>query len=364
MMTLRQFDAAPKVIPSATSWYLADLGESRGKQELFTQQSPQKLKSLREHALIESAVSSNRIEGVEVEQARIGTVVFGKAHLRDRDEEEVRGYRQALDLIHARGAALPFSEETVLHLQSQSRGGIGDAGQYKQTENDIIAVFPDGRREVRFRTVKPADVPACMREMIERWHAVLLHRTVHPLIALGACNLDFLCIHPFRDGNGRTSRLLFLLLTYHLGFEVGRYISFERLIEQNKERYHETLRLSSQGWHEGKHDPWVYINFLLYTLIEASKEFERRAGETASPRGSKTTLILNAIDRYVGPFQATDVQRVCPGVGLDLIRRILKEKRQAGQLDCKRRGPKSLWDKTDAWGLGLTYDLGNNLGTN
>src|ERR1700732_1127037 len=126
MMTLRQFESAPKTIPAATSWYLADLGQAQGKQELFTKQSPQKLRVLREHALIESAVSSNRIEGVEVEQARVGTIVFGKALLRDRDEEEVRGYRKALDLIHAHRANLPISEDTIRKLHSLSRGGIGD----------------------------------------------------------------------------------------------------------------------------------------------------------------------------------------------------------------------------------------------
>src|SRR5947209_7598054 len=138
MMTLRQFETPPKTIPAATSWYLADLGQAQGKQELYTKQSPQKLKVLREHALIESAVSSNRIEGVEVEPARVGTVVFGKAPPRDRDEEEVRGYRKALDLIHTRGADLSVSEETIRRLHALCRGGAGDAGEYKEKENDII----------------------------------------------------------------------------------------------------------------------------------------------------------------------------------------------------------------------------------
>jgi Fic family protein len=354
MMTLRQFAEPPQVIPAATSWYLADLGQALGKQELFTKQSLQKLKVLREHALIESAVSSNRIEGVEVDKARVGTIVFGKGLLRDRDEEEVRGYRDALKLIHTESAHLPVSEETVRRLHSLSRGGIGDAGEYKQTDNDIIEVFPDGRREVRFRTVRVADTQVSMCELIRCWHEVLKHRTVHPLIALGAFNLDFLCVHPFRDGNGRASRLVFLLQCYHLGLEVGRYISLERLIEQNKERYYETLKLSSEGWHEGNHNPWHYINYLLYTLIDAYKEFERRVGQTASPKGSKTELVLSAIDRRVGPFQASDLQRDCPGVGVDLIRRVLKEKRQSGQVNCLIRGRNSLWDKTDKWKLGTT----------
>src|SRR5438093_1330954 len=151
MMTLRQFAAEAPAVPASTSWYLADLGEARGKQELFTRQAPQKLKVLRESALIESAVSSNRIEGVEVDAARVGTVVFGTARLRDRDEAEVRGYRSALDLIHTRGAGLPVTDETVRHLHALSRGGVGDAGEYKQAENDIIEVSPDGRRQVRFR---------------------------------------------------------------------------------------------------------------------------------------------------------------------------------------------------------------------
>jgi Fic family protein len=343
MMTLRQFEMAPKSIPAATSWYLSDLGEARGKQELFTRQSPQKRKVLREHALIESAVSSNRIEGVEVDQSRVGTVVFGKASLRDRDEEEVRGYREALDLIHTKGAGLPITEETLRHLHLLSRGGIGDAGEYKQSENDIIEVFPGGRREVRFRTVRAADTPAYMAEMIDRWQNVLRHQTVQPLIALGACNLDFLCIHPFRDGNGRVSRLLFLLQCYHLGFEVGRYISLERLIEQNKDRYYETLKLSSQGWHEGKHDPWPYINFLLYTLLDATREFERWVVETASPRGAKTDLVLLAVRSQSGEFRLTDIERACPGVGRDWIRTLLADLKRKGEVTCQGRGPAARW---------------------
>jgi Fic family protein len=266
----------------------------------------------------------------------------------------VRGYRDALNLIHTQGAKLPIAEETLRRLHALSRGGIGDAGEYKQTDNDIIEVFPDGRREVRFRTVHAGDTPPFMAELIQRWRDVQTQRTVHPFIALTAFNLDFLCIHPFRDGNGRVSRLLFLLTCYHGGLEVGRYISLERLIEQNKERYYETLKLSSEDWHKGKHNPWHYINFLLYTLLDAYKEFEQRVGETASPRGSKTALVLGAIDRRVGAFQAADLQRDCPGVGLDLIRRILKEKRKSGQVDCEIRGPKSLWHKTDKWKLGTT----------
>lgn len=259
MMTLRQFLKKPETIPAITSWYLADLGEARGKQELFIRQSPQKLKVLREHALIESAVSSNRIEGVEVEQSRIRTVVFGKALLKDRDEEEIRGYRDALKLVHEQGKNIPISEETILTLHRTIRGDIWDAGEYKQKNGDIIEKYPDGRERVRFKTVEASRTPEAIGQLIKMWNDCLYEKWVHPLIALAAFNLDFLCIHPFRDGNGRVSRLLLLLQCYHLGYEVGRYISLERLIEQNKERYYETLERSSQGWHQGKQDSWPYI---------------------------------------------------------------------------------------------------------
>ncbi|CAN5557529.1 Fic family protein [soil metagenome] len=347
-MTFRQFLEGPPSISTRTAWYLADVAEALGKQELFTRQAPQKLKALREHALVESAVSSNRIEGVEVEHKRIGTVVFGKATLRDRDEEEVRGYRKALDLIHTKGSSLSISEATIRKLHALSRGGLGDAGEYKQNENDIIAVHPGGRREIRFRTVSAIETPTFMAELIERWKQIQLEREIPPLIALGMLNLDFLCIHPFRDGNGRASRLLLLLSCYHAGVEVGRYISLERLIEQNKERYYEVLKLSSDGWHQGKHNPWHYINFLLYTLKEAYQEFESRAGDVKMPRGEKQDLVKQAIQREPSFFTISDLQRNCPGVSVDMIRLVLKQLREKGSVECLSRGRNARWQRVSS----------------
>jgi len=345
MMTLLQFKSKPENIPASTSWYLADLGEARGKQELFTKQAPQRLRVLRENAMIESAVSSNRIEGVTVDQARLQPILFGKAALRDRHEEEVRGYRDALRLIHEQGKKLPVSEKTILTLHRLCRGEVWDAGKYKEKDGDIIEKYPDGRERVRFKTVKAVKTPAFMKELVEMWDRCLLERWVHPLIALAALNLDFLCIHPFRDGNGRISRLLLLLQCYHLGYEVGRYISIERLIEQNKERYYETLEQSSERWHKGKHDPWPYVNYLLYILKSAYREFEERVGQMKSPRGTKTELIESAIKRFSGPFRISDVQRECPGVSLDMIRLVLKDLRSAGMVECLGRGQNAQWQK-------------------
>ena len=354
MITLRLFSEKPTSIPPSTAWYLADLGEARGRQELFTRQYPQRLKALREHALIESAVSSNRIEGVEVDQSRIATIVFGKPLLRDRDEEEVRGYRETLDLIHKQGAKLSVSEDTILTLHRLARGEIWDAGKYKEKNGDIIEKYPDGRSRVRFKTVPAAATPNYLRELVEIYDDTIKDRKIPHAVLMAAFNLDFLCIHPFRDGNGRVSRLLLLLQCYHLGFEVGRYISLERLIEENKERYYETLEQSSHGWNEVKHDPWPYINYILSIIKTAYIEFEDRLGRVKIPRGEKTGLVLRAIDRMQGPFRIAELRKKCPNVSVDTIRRVLKNMRAKNQVECLGRGQSAQWRKTKNWQLGNT----------
>jgi Fic family protein len=343
--TLRQFENIPQSIPATSAWYLFDLGEARGKQELFTRQSPQKLKALREHAMIESAVSSNRIEGVEIAQSRVATIVFGKALLQDRDEEEVRGYRDALKLIHGQGKDLPVSEEVILTLHNLSRGEIWDAAKYKEFDGNIIEKYPDGRQRICFKPVSASDTPFYMKGLVEMWNRSLTERWVHPLVALAAFNLDFLCIHLFRDGNGRVSRLLLLLQCYQLGYEVGRYISLERLVEQNKERYYETLEISSQKWHEGQHDPWPFINYLLYILKSAYSEFENRVSVMPSPKGAKRELIESAVAAFPDVFTLSELERACPGVSRDMIRKVLRSLKEAEVIESLSRGPGALWQK-------------------
>ena len=347
MLILERFASPPESIPTAMVWAIAELAEARGKQELFTRQSPQRLKALREHALIESAVSSNRIEGVEIEPSRVEPVILGRAALRDRDEEEVRGYRDALNLIHTQGSALAVSEATIQRLHMLTKPEVWDAGTYKERDSDIIERYPDGRERVRFRTVTATATPAAMRALVTAWDRCQRESWVHPLIALAVFNLDFLCIHPFRDGNGRVSRLLLLLQSYHLGFEVGRYISIERLIEQNKERYYETLEQSSQGWHEGKADPWPYVGFVLYVLRSAYREFAQRVDVVKEPRGAKAELVEEAIASMQQDFSVLDLERICPGVSRDHIRRVLKTLRSQGQIESLGRGPGALWRRKE-----------------
>jgi hypothetical protein len=184
-----------------------------------------------------------------------------------------------------------------------------------------------------------------MGKLTALWQRGIVEKWVHPLVLLAALNLDFLCIHPFRDGNGRVSRLLFLLACYHCGLEVGRYISLERIIEDNKERYYEVLEQSSARWHEGKHDPWPAIGFLLFILTQACKEFERRVGELRSPRGEKTARVFAAVERQVSTFRVADLQAECHGVGLDLIRRVLARLQKEKKIKSLGTGRSAKWEK-------------------
>ena len=183
-----------------------------------------------------------------------------------------------------------------------------------------------------------------MRELVAAW-SVIENEHIPPLVAMAAFNLDFLCIHPFRDGNGRVSRLLLLLQCYHAGIEVGRYVSIERIIERNKERYYETLEKSSGGWHDGTHDPWPYITYVLYVLKEAYREFETRVGDTATQRGEKGETVIAAVKRMTEPFSIAELQRECPGVSVDMLRHVLKSLKTNGRVECLGRGRNARWKR-------------------
>jgi len=346
--TLRLFPLERLGIGASTAWYLSDLGELRGKQALYTQQSPQRLKALRESAIIESAISSNRIEGVTIDPKRVREILVAPRPLfRDRNEEEVRGYRDALALIHKHAADLPVGNETIYRLHALTRGQIWDAGQYKSKDGDIIERYPDGSERVRFRTVPAAETPVAMDTLIRDWHLCLEERWVPPPIALAAFNLDFLCIHPFRDGNGRVSRLLWLLQSYQLGYEVGRYISLERLVEENKDRYYETLEQSSRGWHEGAHDPWPYINYVLSIMKEAYRDFVDRVGVLKAPRGEKRQRVIDGIEQLLArpgrAFKISELEQICSGVSRDMVRHVLREQQEQGVVSCTGRGAGAKW---------------------
>lgn len=354
MMTLRQFRQEPESLPMVTSWALTDLAEGKGRQELFTRQSPQKLRVLRENAMIESAVASNRIEGVNIAPGRVDAVLRGKGVLTDRDEQEVRGYQDALRWIHEEHDKIAVSVDTILRLHALCRREVHDAGKLKDQDGEIIEKYADGRVRVRFKPVTAKETPAALDELITLGVDCLRNRWVPPLVAVAAFNLDFLCVHPFRDGNGRVSRLLLLLQLYHVGYEAGRYISVERIIEQNKERYYETLEEASAGWHESRHRPWPYVNYLLYVVQRTYKEFEERLGQVAEPKGDKTRRIELAVGRRIGSFHVNEIQQACPGISLDMIRHVLKDLRGKGAVECTGRGKLATWRRV--------AELGNRNG--
>lgn len=356
MNTFLHFLPNLKSIPMITTWELAALAEMKGHQELYTRQSPQRLKKMLEFSMIESAVSSNRIEGVSIEAKRVGTVLFGNTNPRDRNEEEVRGYRNALELIHARANKLKLSLETLCQLHALSRPGLWDSGKFKEKAGDIIEIYSDGASRIRFKTVAPEKVTEYLNVAIEKYGEIIRDNRISPLIALAAFNLDFLCIHPFRDGNGRVSRLVLLLMLYQLGYEAGRYISIEKMIEATKEQYYETLELSSHDWHTGKHDAWPYINYLLFTFKNVYKEFESRFADSSAPRGEKTGQIIRALNEFTGEFTLKELEQNCPGISRDMIQTVMKQ--NAEYLTCTGHGAGSKWRRIEV----IPLNKGNNSG--
>ncbi len=275
MMSFRSNYLCDLKLPLSTVWLLTDVAEAKGRQDRYVQRSPEALTSLRETALIQSVESSNRIEGVTVAPERLRPLVLENARPRDRSEEEIQGYRRALELIHTGARDLAITPELLQRLHATIQEGSGDAGQWKRVTNEIVELQEGAPPVVRFRPVTVAETPGAVEELCLLYRYTLNQSLAPPLVAVAALVFDFLCIHPFRDGNGRISRLLTLLALYQHGFEVGRYISLERLVEESRADYYEVLRLSSQGWHAGRHDLLPWLNFFLTIVKRACKEWEK-----------------------------------------------------------------------------------------
>lgn len=333
-------------LPLSAVWLMNSIAEYKGKQELYAKQSPQILKTLLEAALIESAESSNRIEGVTVDHARLKPLIIGHSKPRDRSEEEVAGYRKALDLIHSKYKSLRITPETIKELHRLCRGESWDAGKWKEKDNDIIRKHSDGRVEVIFKPVSAAKTPEMMKQLCLSYEHSISQFKYPDLYVVACLVLDFLSIHPFRDGNGRISRLLTLLVLYQHGFMVGKYISIERIVEQSKETYYETLNKSSQKWHEAKHDVIPWINYFLGTVLAAYKEFEERAQNIKPARGSKTQLVNHAIEHQVGEFSLNDIERECPSVSRDMIKIVFRELQKTKKIECLGKGKSAKWKKS------------------
>ena len=329
---------------------LKALGEYRGKQELYRRQTPQILDILKQAAVVESAESSNRLEGITAPVERIEALVLRGTMPRDRSEQEIAGYRDALNLLHESARDMAFSVNVILQLHSMLfRYAPAPGGRWKMAQNEIVERNPDGSvRRIRFVPPSPVATPPLMQGLTENY-AKVIDAGREPLIIVPLALLDFLCIHPFGDGNGRMSRLLTAQLLYHFDCEVGRFISLERIFEESKVSYYETLQASSQGWHEGKHDVFPWMTYFWGVMLRAYREFEERVGTIRTGRGAKGDLVEQAIARRVGPFAISDIEGDCPGVTRDWIRMVLRRLKAKGRIAPLGKGRGAKWMRTDTW---------------
>jgi len=336
------------VLPPGLIQTIRQIGENKGRQDLFRLQAPEKLENLRQVAMIQSVESSNRIEGVTAPVARIEALIRDKTTPQNRSEGEIAGYRDVLATIHASAPDIPFTERVVLQLhRDMMKYGTVPGGVWKPVQNEIEEVRPDGTRFVRFRPTEPYLTPDAMQELHQAFRQNLKDGRHEPLILIALYVLDFLCIHPFTDGNGRMARLLSVLALYHEGYEIGRYISLERLIEQTKESYYDTLYRASQGWHTGSHDPVPWVDYWLSTLLAAYREFENRIGQLSTGHGSKADIIVTAIDRMLGSFSISELETACPSVSRDWIKAVLEQLKREGRLEVSGRGRGARWRKVE-----------------
>lgn len=330
---------------------LRALGEYRGKQQLFVSQSPEVLSGLRQVAVVESTESSNRLEGVVVAAHRLKSLVLKNAAPQSRSEQEVAGYRDALGLIHESGEEMPFSEGTILQLHSMLyRYMPQPGGHWKATNNDIIERHPDGSSRIRFRPVSAHLTPMAMADMMARYRTALNQHLADPLVLVPLVVLDFLCIHPFPDCNGRMARLLTLQLLYHFDYAVGRFISLERIFEESKESYYETLEASSQGWHEGEHNIAPWLDYFWGSLLRAYKEFEERVGTIERGRGAKGDRVRAEILKRQLPFSITDIEEACPGISRDTVRMILRAMKTEDLIAPTGKGRGAKWSHISTLG--------------
>jgi Fic family protein len=335
------------VVPQRIITMIRKLGEHNGRQDLYKKQAPEMLENLRQVALIQSTESSNRIEGIVADDKRLRAIVEEQAKPANRPEAEIAGYRDVLNTIHQSHEHIPFTERVLLQLHRDLMKYAGaDGGKWKSAPNEISETQPDGTKRIRFTPVAPHLTGEAMRTLHARFNELEAAHEWDPLLLIPFYVLDFLCIHPFLDGNGRLARLIALLLLYQHGYEVGRYVSLERIIEQTKQSYYDTLYNSSQGWHESRHDVLPWTEYFLSTLLAAYDEFESRFGKVSKGRGSKTDTVKNAIDRFVADFSLTDIEKACPLVSRDMIRRILFDLKKEGRVVCLGRGPSAHWRKS------------------
>lgn len=317
--------------------YIAAIYKEAGKQELYLKQRPEELEKLVEIAKIQSTESSNAIEGIVTTNTRIKQLVEEKTTPRNRDEQEIAGYRDVLSIIHENFDAIPLSRNYILQLHKIMYSHMNNpiAGQTKNVQNYISATYPDGHTEILFTPLAPYETPEALDKICEEYNKVIGNMELEPLIAIPIFIHDFLCVHPFNDGNGRMSRLLTTLLLYRCGFYVGKYISLEAKIAKNKDLYYDALNRSQHGWHEGTEDVVPFIKYLLGTILAAYKDFGERFA-IIEEKLPAIDMVRKATLNRIGRFTKQDIREQCPSLSLSSVEGALRKLVAAGEL--KREG--------------------------
>lgn len=317
--------------------YIAAIYKYAGKQELYLKQKPDELEKLVEIAKIQSTEASNAIEGIVTTNTRIRQLVQEKTAPRNRNEQEIAGYRDVLNIIHGSFDAIPITKNYILQLHKILYSHMNNpiAGQTKTVQNYISATYPDGHTEILFTPLAPYETPEALEKICEEYNRVIGNFEIEPLIAIPIFIHDFLCIHPFNDGNGRMSRLLTTLLLYRSGFYVGKYISLEAKIAKDKDLYYEALRKSQNGWHEGTEDVVPFIKYLLGTILAAYKDFEDRFAIVEEKLPS-IDMVRKAVQNKIGKFTKQDIRELCPALSVSSIEGALRKLVKTGEL--KREG--------------------------
>ena len=318
---------------SETLSLVAAIYKAAGKQELYLKQRPQELEKLVNIAKIQSTEASNAIEGIITTNTRLKQIVAEKTTPRNRNEQEIAGYRDALSIIHESFDAIPLTQNYILQLHKIMCSHMNNplAGKTKNVQNYISATYPDGHAKVLFTPLSPFETPDALDKICEEYNRVIGNMEVDPLIMIPVFIHDFLCIHPFNDGNGRMSRLLTTLLLYRSGFFVGKYISLEAKIADNKDLYYEALGKAQVGWHEGEDDASAFIKYLLGTILAAYKDFEERF-ELVEEKLPAIEVVRKATQQKIGSFKKQDIRELCPSLSLSSVEGALRKLVASGEL--------------------------------
>ena len=327
---------------------IAAIYKEAGKQELYLKQRPEELEKLIEIAKIQSTEASNAIEGIVTTSTRIKQLVEEKTIPKNRDEQEIAGYRDVLNIIHENFDVIPISQNYILQLHKILYSHMNNfmAGKTKNVQNYISATYPDGHVQVLFTPMAPCETPEAIDKICEEYNLAIGNMELEPLILIPVFIHDFLCIHPFNDGNGRMSRLLTTLLLYRNGFYVGRYISLEGKIAKNKDLYYDALSRSQDGWHEGTEDIIPFIKYMLGIILAAYKDFEDRM-DLIGVKLSALEMVRRASKNKLGRFNKQDIRELCPNLSDSSIEGALRKMLSSGELKREGKGKNTCYFRID-----------------